>query len=279
MKQETTSPKCYSFKKSYKFWVLLTVIFFGTIFFIEFFGSRLNLSEQAINEQLLKDNKTNFSIAEIKDIDFGDGGKSKVVALTPKKNGVSSSTVPLQVWIYEKDGFKYKLATKIAPSFSSENLSKASFNFLSMEPFFVSPSSQAVLIKLGITEADFWGVFPIIIAKTNGQYNFMQSFPDQLKDSKEFSQKFQTSTLEIYDALNKDRKVKTIGTYNYLTKRNDLVAIFRGTLNCKTCPNPSRVEFYKTSGNKIVYDDRGKEVYYLNEKEDPDKFLESLAFK
>jgi len=243
-----------------------------------------SLTQQALYQQIFHDKPENFKVVDTKEVDFyGDGHKATVVLLEPNNRGTPlDSTEPRQLLIYERTGSKYVLATKIAPTFSGkeENFPPTFLDFMSMEPIYISGFSkrEALLTRWGITGADFWGGFPLIITRKEGQYNFSSAFPEELKEPGILKEKYSLMNLNVYDAFNSERKIQTMGTQDYLQKGDSLLAVFVSTVNCHACNNQHRVDIYTARDDDgVIYDYRSKKnLFYLDPEIDVNEFIKKI---
>lgn len=239
--------------------------------------------QQDIYKQVLDQKPANFSLKSVISADmYGDGTKTYFAVLVPNNRLDSlDSTEPDQIWIYDKKGESYSLSTKIAPTFSPEKnqYPDTHLEFISIVPIHKTTysSKQAILTTWGVTGADFWGVYPLIISRNEGKYGFISSFPSEFKDINLLDSQYMKLSLSVYDAFDSARSIDTLGILDYFAKGDSLFAVFRDSQSCHACNYKTRIDIYRPDYQNIVYDDRITNLYYLPVEKDPLKFINALT--
>lgn len=231
--------------------------------------------KNGLYEKVLFSAPSGYSVKNVREVDFGDGEYYSVI-LSPKAR---SALIPPQVWIYEYSNKRFNLLTKLAPTFDSTDseypdvpldyISDTAIKYSNMD-------QEGLLIRWGITGADFFGVYPTIIILDGSSFNFVSPYPREIKEESLLKASYTLLPLTIFDKNDPERKTDTYGIMNYLAQGSSLIAEFLGSANCRACANPKRVDVYVLTDEGVVYNPEVKGIYYLDEKSDIDKFIKDL---
>lgn len=241
-------------------------------------------------EKVLFESPDGYSVKEVKQVNFD----SRPFYATILTSNVRSSVHPPQIWIYEFTGRGYNLLSKISPTFARSEkgrflnkvltFNSRDSNYPDVPLDFISGSAvkvqnshkEALLVRWGITGADFFGVFPTIISFDGSAFNFTPPYPKEFKEETILKSSYTLLPITIFNKNDESMKADTFGIMNYLNQGNSLVAEFLGSTSCRACANPKRVDAYVLTNNGVVYSPKVQGMYYLDAKSDIDKFVKDL---
>ncbi len=270
----SVSKKSFPFKKfliSFSFLIILLVA-------LVFTALKTLSVKQGLYEKVLFEAPNGYSVKEVRQVNFTKD-PFYTVLLKPNKR---SANTPTQIWIYEYQGKTFNILSKIVPTFNAKEAEYPSvpLDFMSASTInYQGSSNQALLIRWGITGADFFGVYPIIITFNGDNFALTSPYPSEFREESTLKSGYTFLPLTIYNKNDNSMKANTYGVMDYIQEGDSLVAEFLGSVNCSACANPKRVDIYSLTKDGVVYNKSVKGLYYLDENSDVNKFVKDLDLK